>query len=204
MWSKWTRLVHGHEDLLLPPSTCASASCNGWEGLHQPCTKLRDFSLPRICYQAKDSLSLHVGYSTGQPGTSLVSSLQPSRASWMGLAEHPFSHCSPSKVVTMASTESLPKEDHRARPHFVILGCKFTLSKNVQIPLKTQRKDSWKLLAAEWLQSEDSSVYKGGKISFTTSLGISPTQGWALGSGNFMFHRQALKSPARKWPPCKN
>ena len=46
-------------------------------------------------------------------------------------------------------------------------------------------------------------MYKGGKILFTASLWISPTQGQALGSGNFMFHRRVLRSPGRKLRLCK-
>lgn len=97
----------------------------------------------------------------------------------------------------LVPTESLPKEGHGARPHFVIICCKLTFSKDVQIPLKTQRKDIWKLPAAEWLWSGDSSMTKGGKMLFIARLWISPTLQWSLGSGNFMFQMSAQK-PKKK------
>lgn len=45
-------------------------------------------------------------------------------------------HCSSSNMAAVFSTQSLSRKYHRVRHHFVIPGCKFTLSKDAHILLK--------------------------------------------------------------------
>lgn len=100
---KLTILAHGQEDLLLPLSFCASASCNDERGCISPAQNSRisvylgsaiKEQIPSVCAQATalDNLSHPLCAVWSRP-----------RESWMGPAEHPFSHCSASEAVTGAS-----------------------------------------------------------------------------------------------------
>lgn len=178
--SAWTGLVSRHEDLFLPLYIRASVQMAemGWSSP----TQLRGFSLSRIHCQKKKPKS----QTNEQPGTFLVWS----PASHMGHTTSSWS-LQPTSSGNCGLYGKLTQRRSQREAHAVILGFKSVFSKDVQIPLKTQPKDSWKLPAAERFQSGDSSMTKGGKILFTTSLRISQTLGWVF------------KSPRRKFPLCR-
>lgn len=105
--SKLIRVLLGHEDLLLSPSTHASVSCNVWEGLHQPWQ-----SSGISVYLGPPSGKISSGDGSEQPVLShplCAAWSHPRQLGWVLQGNHlsPFInhlYCSSSEVATVLST----------------------------------------------------------------------------------------------------
>ena len=199
MCSNWTRLVHRHKGLFLPPSTCTSASCNGWEGLHQPCTKLQDFSLPRVCYQAKDP-----SVCTG--ATAQNNLAHPLCAAWshhrhLGWVPQsiPVTNVAPQRWQLWPLQKAWPRKI--TERGFIL----WSLAVNLHFPkmFKSHWKHKGNTAENCWLLSDCSLKnpprIKEGKYSSLKAYGSHQPSDELWGSSNFIFHR----SPGRKWLLCK-